>query len=269
VALGVAILIVLAAAAVAVLALVLVYKRAHGPLLLDSGRGRPIVNVTGTLFTVVLAFVILSAFQTYDGARSGAAAEANAVLEMTRDASLFPASQRDRLRSDLVCYGRAVVSAEWPAMRRGRSSPLVDYWIGAYRAVIDHLEVHSLRQQAGFQDLLTQGSSRTTGRQQRLGDDTPTVPTPLWVTLIFGACISIALTLGMADPREKLHVFAPMLAGLTAVVVAGLLVVYFLDHPYAQHVGGIQPTAMRHALVMLHNQEPGLRPGCRVGGRPV
>jgi Protein of unknown function (DUF4239) len=269
VALGVAIAIVLGAAAVAVLALVLVQKRASGPLLLDSGRGRPIVNVTGTLFTVVLAFVILAAFQTYDGARSGAATEANAILEMARDASAFAPSQRDRLRADLVCYGRAVVSAEWPAMRDGRSSPLVDYWIAAYRAGLGRLDVRSLSQQAVFQDLLTQASNRTTGRQQRLSDASPTVPTPLWVTLIFGACVSVALNLGMADPWEKLHVLGPMLAGLTAVIVSGLLVVYFLDHPFAPHTGGIQPTAMRHTLVMLKSIAPGLRPGCSHGGRPL
>ena len=268
-ALGVAILIVLGAAAVAVLALVLVHKRASRPLLLDSGRGRPMVNVTGTLFTVVLAFVIFAAFQTYDGARSGAAAEANSVLEMARDASLFPASQRDQLRADLVCYGRAVVSAEWPAMRHGRSSPLVDNWIGAYGAEFDRLEVRSLRQQTAFGDLLTQASNRTIGRQQRLSDDTPTVPTPLWVTLIFGACLSVALNLGMVDPREKLYVFGLMLAGLTVVIVSGLLVVYFLDHPYQPHTGGIQPAAMRHTLVLLRNVEPSLRPACSATGRPL
>jgi hypothetical protein len=105
----VAILIVLGAAAVAALALALVCRRASGPLLADSGRGRPMVTVTGTLFAVVLAFVILAAFQTYDGARTGAQSEATAVLDMARTAAFFPPSQRDRLRSDLVCYGRAVV----------------------------------------------------------------------------------------------------------------------------------------------------------------
>ncbi len=41
-------------------------------------------------------------------------------------------------------------------MRDGRSSPLVDYWVGAYRAEFGRLDVRSLRQQVAFQDLLTQ-----------------------------------------------------------------------------------------------------------------
>src|SRR5215472_15357670 len=103
-----------------------VHRRAVGPLLADSGRGRPMIQVTGTLFAVVLAFVILAAFQTYNGARAGAQSEAAALLDMARAAALFPPAQRDELRGDFVCYGRAVVNQEWPAMRHGHSSPLVD-----------------------------------------------------------------------------------------------------------------------------------------------
>jgi hypothetical protein len=66
----VAILIVLGAGAVAALALTLVRARAGTALLEDSGRGRPMIQVTGTLFAVVLAFVILAAFQTYNGAKT-------------------------------------------------------------------------------------------------------------------------------------------------------------------------------------------------------
>jgi hypothetical protein len=227
------------------------------------------VTVTGTLFTVVLAFVILAAFNTYDGARSGAASEANAVLDMARTAPLFPTAQRDRLRSDLVCYGRAVVNEEWPATRNGRSSPLVDRWISAYRTEFTRLAVHSLRDQAAFQDLLNLAETRTAGRQQRLGDDIPTVPTPLWLALIFGGCVSVVLMLGMADPRERLRVLGPMVAGFAAIVATGLLVVYFLDHPYQPHIGGIQPAAMRHSLVLMRNLQAGLHARCSATGRPL
>lgn len=267
--LPIAILIVLGAGAAASLAYTVVHLRARGPLLADSGRGRPMVTVTGTLFTVVLAFVILAAFETYDGARSGAATEANAVLDMARTAALFPPAQRNALRSDLACYGRAVVDEEWPAMRDGRSSPLVDNWISAYRAEFGRLSVRSLREQAAFEDLLTESATRTTGRQQRLGDDTPTVPTPLWVALIFSGCVSVALYMGMADPREQLLPPGLMIFGAAAVVATGLLIIYFLDHPYQGFSGGIQPASMRHALVLLRNLQPGLRPACTLSGRPV
>jgi hypothetical protein len=265
----VAIVIVLGAAAVAALALALVYRRASGPLLADAGRGRPIVTVTGTLFAVVLAFLILAAFQTYDGAKTGAQSEATAVLDMARTAAFFPPSQRDQLRSDLVCYGRAVVDQEWPAMRNGHSSPLVDYWIAAYRALFGRLELRSAREQLGFQELLDLAATRTAGRLQRLSQDTPSVPTPLWIVLIFGGGVAVSLQLGMADPREPLHVHGLLLAGLASVVAACLLIVYFLDHPYQSHTGGIEPNAMRQTVATIRSLEPNLRAGCGQTGRPV
>ena len=73
-------------------------------------------------------------------------------------------------------------------MRNGNSSPLVDYWVNAYRAEFGRLDLRSTREQLSFQDLLNQADNRTTGRQQRLSDDSPAVPTPLWIALIFGGC---------------------------------------------------------------------------------
>ncbi len=225
--------------------------------------------VVGTSFAVLLAFLILAAFQTYNGAKTGAASEANALLDMTRTAALFPAAQRDQLRSDFVCYGRAVVDEEWPAMRNGRSSPIVDGWVAAYRGAFGRLTVRSPREEVAFQDLLAQAATRTTGRQQRLSDDTPTVPTPLWLGLLFVGCVAVALQLGMADPGELLRVQGLQIGGVAAVVATGLLIINFLDHPYAPHTGGIQPNAMRHTLVLASSLEPGLRPACNASGRPV
>jgi hypothetical protein len=268
-ALPIAALIVLGAVATAFLAVALVRWAADGSVVVNPTRGTPMAIVSGTSFTVLLAFLILSAFQNYNGAKAGAASEADAVLDMARAASLFPASQRDQLRSDLSCYGRAVVSQEWPAMRRGQSSPLVDDWIGAIRAEFGRLRVHTLRDQAAFEDLLTEAIARTNGRQQRLADATPSIPTPLWVALLFAGCVAVSLQLGMADRDERFFVQGLQVGGVAAIVTTGLLMVSFLDHPYAQSVGGIQPSSMRHALVLIQNLEPRVQPACTDSGRPI
>jgi hypothetical protein len=264
---AVGILIVVAAATLG-FALVALVRRSGHAVLRNPARGTPMAIVAGTSNAVLLAFVILAAFQTYNSARSGAATEANAVLDMARTAALFPPAQRDQLRSDLVCYGRAVVNEEWPAMQKGHSSSLVDYWIASYRDEFGRLTVISPRQQVAFQDLLTQAASRTTGRQQRLSDATPTVPTPLWLALVLAGCLAVALQLGMADPEERLSVQGLQVGGVAAIVATGLVVINFLDHPYAPHVGAIQPSAMRHTLALARTLEPPANPRCTSTGRP-
>jgi hypothetical protein len=265
--LPVAILIVLGAAALAFSMVALV--RRTGAVLSNPTRGTPMAIVVGTSFAVLMAFLIVSAFQTYSGAKAAAASEANAVLDMSRTAALFAPSERERLRSVLICYGRAVVNEEWPAMRHGHASPLVDEWVSVYRAVLGQFAVRSLRAQTALQNTLSEADTRTSGRQTRLSDDTPAVPTPLWLALIFAGCVAVSLQLGMADPAERLRVQGLQVAGVAAVVATGLLIVNFLDHPYATQTGGIQPNAMRHSLVLMHDLEPGLTPLCRPSGRPL
>jgi len=152
-------------------------------------------------------------------------------------------------------------------MRNGHSSPLVEYWIGAYRALFGRLDLHSPREQLVFQDLLNLASTRTQGRQQRLAVATPAVPTPLWLALIFGGCIVVALQLSLAGSGARVH--GLLVAGLASLIAAGLVVVYVLDHPYQSHTGGIKPSAMHRTLVMMGNLEPGLRPACTESGQPV
>jgi hypothetical protein len=190
------------------------------------------------------------------------------VLDMTRTAAAFPPGQRDELRGEFLCYGRAVVDQEWPAMRNGHPSRLVDYWIwiGAYRAAFARLDLRSPREQLGFQDLLNLAGTRTAGRQQRLSQDTPSVPTPLWLALLFGGCIAVGVQLSLAGSRVRVH--ALLVAGLASVIAAGLLIIYVPDHPYQSHTGGIQPSAMRRTPVMIGNLEPGLRPGRSESGQP-
>jgi predicted membrane protein len=129
--------------------------------------------------------------------------------------------------------------------------------------------VHSFTAQAALEDLLTLAQTRTVGRQQRLSDDTPAVPTPLWAALIFVGCVAVSLQLGMADRGERLRIQGLQVAGVAAVVTTGLLIINFLDHPYGTHVGGIEPASMRHSLVLMRNLAPGLRPACTQSGRPV
>src|SRR4051812_27050236 len=236
----VALAIVVAAAAFAALLMVALRRRLSGPVLSEPTRGTPMLTMLGTAFAVLLAFITLAAFQTYNGAKSGAASEATSVLEMFRTAEFFPADQRDELRSDLVCYGRAVVSAEWPAMADGHGAPLVDRWIAAYRDLFTVVDVRSGRGQGGFQELLQEARGRTDGRQERLEQAAPSVPTPLWLVLVLGGVVAVVLQLAMADRRERLAVQCGMIAGVAAIVAAGLLLVWFLDHPYEDRAGSIR-----------------------------
>jgi hypothetical protein len=87
------------------------------------------------------------------------------------------------------------------------------------------------------------------------------------VLLAFVTLAAVGVQLSLAGSGVRVH--AVLVAGLAALVASGLLVVYFLDHPYEPHIGGIQPGAMRRTLVMIRNIEPNLQLSCNQSGKPV
>ncbi len=267
--LGLALLVVVVAILAAILIFLVVQRRLSEPLLRDPGRGSPTISLVGTAFAVLLAFLTVAAFGTYNGAKAGAESEATAVLDLSRTAALFPPAQRDELRADLVCYARAVAEHEWVTMRDVERSDYVDGWIADYRDEFETMSLITPREQLAFEELLEQADKRTDGRRERLTQSRPSVPVPLWLVLLLGGVITIGFQIALADPRERRAVQAAMIAGVTAVVAAGLLLVNFLDHPYGDHTGTIEPTEMRETIAMIDEDEVGLPLRCDEAGVPL
>src|ERR671936_1889062 len=122
--------IVAAAAAAAGGLMYLIRRRSRvDHFFVEIERGAGIFAFIGTAFAVLLAFVVLEAFQSFNDAKTGAEEEATTVVQLSRTADFFPPSQRAPIEGALVCYGRAVIHEEWPAMKEGARSPIVQGWV--------------------------------------------------------------------------------------------------------------------------------------------
>jgi hypothetical protein len=123
--------IVAGAAAVSVLLMAAVRRRLAAPLLNEPARGTPMTTFVGTAFAVLLAFITLAAFQTYNGAKTGAATEAVALLDMFKVPASFPlqsetsyaaTSSATGVRSSIVS-GRPCAGANAPRWLTPGSPP--------------------------------------------------------------------------------------------------------------------------------------------------
>jgi hypothetical protein len=258
--------IVLVVVAIAVTAKLIVRTRApEGGWFTDLTRSAGSLSVIGMMFAVMLAFVILFALQSFQRAREGANIEAVAVTELNSVAKLLPEPAGDRLRGDLVCYGRAVISDEWSAMRDGQTSELTESWIDRMHTDFAAAAPGDSRQDAAYGQWLDQEAQRRDGRRARLAEAVPTLPAPLWLALGIGAALTLTYMVVQADPRENRFIQALPIACVSALVAAGLLVVFFLDRPYAGEHGSITPTQMTHTLARIDN---GIQAPCDDLGNP-
>ena len=245
-------LVLVVAVAAAISAKLLVRRRApEGGWFTDAPRSAGTLSVIGTMFAVMLAFVILLALQSYQRAREGASIEAIAVAELHSVASVFEPPTSDRLHGGLICYMRAVIEDEWPAMRDGRSSELVQSWIEKLQLEFANTDPRGARQETAYAQWFDEQAQRRDGRRERLAEATPLVPIPLWFVLGIGASLTIAYMVAQADRREGLLIQSIPIGFVTALVTAGLLVIFFLDHPYADTGGTIKPTEMHRTLTLI------------------
>jgi hypothetical protein len=238
----------------------------------EVGEHNKAFDFLGTAFAVLLAFVVLEAYQSYNDAKSGTEEEAEAVLELSRTAEAFGPEDHARLEALVVCYGRAVIHHAWPAMKDGEDSPLVNDWGTRFRQAALTLRINSVIEVESFRQLLSEQDSRIEGRRTRLAEAVRIVPLPLWLVLLLGASLTIGWVILSAGRQGSYLVQASVVASVAAMVVAALLLVYFLDHPFSDESGSITPIEMEHTLETIAHEQEGLAirvaPPCTEEGDP-
>jgi Protein of unknown function (DUF4239) len=227
----------------------------------------------GVAYAVLLAFVVFSAYTSYNDAKAGAEAEAEAILELSRTVEAFSPDQLERLEGSLICYGRAVIHDAWPAMQDEDDSLLVNDWGTRFRQQVLQIQTDSFVQQASFRQLLAEQDKRIEGRRTRLAEAVRTVPEPLWFVLLLGALLTIGWVILGSSRRGTFLVQAAVVASVAAMVASVLLLVWFLDHPFAEESGGIRPTEMEHTLETIAEEAEGqhveVAPPCTPEGDPL
>jgi hypothetical protein len=259
------IIVVVVVAAIA--AKLLVRRRAPlGGWFTDPPRSAGSLSVIGTMFAVMLAFVILFSLQSYQRAREGANVEAVSVTELNAVASVFGSPTSDRLHGGLVCYGRAVIYDEWPAMQDGHSSALVESWVDRLHDDFTAAAPREARQEAAYAQWFDEVAQRRDGRRERLAEASPFMPMPLWLALGIGAMLTLGYMVAQADRREGVVIQAIPIGFVAALVTAGLLLVVFLDNPYTGGNGSIKPTEMSRTLTRI---DRGVEVPCDERGNPT
>jgi hypothetical protein len=245
--------VVTTAASAASIATILVIRRRapEGGFFNDGDRAAGVFGVLATAFTLLLGFVVFLAFTKYDESRAGAETEALLVVQQFETAQLMPSEVRQSLSGAVVCYGRSIVHAEWPAMRSGDDADQINPWGVELFRVLQTVEPGSATEESAFDTWLGQTSAREEARRDRLHAADGIVPLPVWVVLFFTAMLVIAYTYFFADSGEGAIVQGLLTGTITAVVVLTLLVLSVLNRPYQPGVGGLEPIAMERSLAVI------------------
>ncbi len=246
-------------ATAAVVAILVVRRRApDGGFFHDGDRAAGIFGVLATGFSVLLGFVVFLSFESFDQSRTGAETEALTVTQQFQTAQFLPSTVTGQLSGELICYGKYVVGTEWPRQEAGQQNNQINPWGLAMFRTLQGVDPGTTTEEAAYSKWLDQTSDREGARLDRVHGAEGVIPWLLWVALILTAVVIFVFMMFFADSGEPALIQGIQIGSVMTVMATLLLLIRFLDHPYQDGPGGLQPTAMERTLSILENELAGV-----------
>jgi hypothetical protein len=204
----------------------------------------PFLTVVGLVYGALLGFTVVVAWQQFSSAAINVANEASTLTTMYRQTVAMPQPEQTQLQQQLRQYTSAVAGPEWEEQDTGRTSNSARAAItGMYRILGSQpSNVASSPIHGAFLSEMTVLSS---ARNTRILDTKPRIPPLLWVGLIFGGVVIVALSCFLRLGHTPAHA---VLSSTIAVLLGLLLCIIFtLDHPFGTQ-RGITSEPFKHSL---------------------
>jgi hypothetical protein len=237
----------------------------------DSAEGIPLTDLLSPvriLVALVLAFVLVQTFSSYEDASDAANDEAAAVSTEAVAAALLPAPSGPNLVAELRCYARAVAGPGWASLEATRRTSSISNEADArVVAAVAQAERAGINETL-VGDVVAADRGRAAARRVRLAEAAPSVPGIVTALLIGSVAITVASTAAFADRRIRPSLRWTLLGITTLIFTASLLVILDLDRPFGG-VARISPSAMRGVEEQLGTMPFGANPPCDQSGVPL
>ncbi len=209
------------------------------------------VVVIGTLYGILVAFMIFVVWTDYSDAQRLVDREADALGDVYRLAGGLPQPYRDQVRGLSVEYARAVADSEWANMARGQTDPRVSDIVARMWQAFNALGPEEAADDVLRDHLLTSFAELTDLRRSRLLESETELPTVLYVVLIIGGILTVGFAIVFNTEHFESH--AIKAGALAALVSLMLVTVWSLDHPFRGSVR-IPPDAFDRVLSIVEER---------------
>jgi hypothetical protein len=184
----------------------------------------------GVLYAVLLAFVVIIAWERFANAERALVMEAGAAATAYRLAPGLGEAPAAAVRSRLAAYLQSVLDDDWPAMATGHSSPVTTRALNSVFDAVVQFRPADLHDADVQQDLLHELDQLTQARRDRLVMAAGTVPGAIWFVLFLGAVLTIAFTFFFGT--QNVITQSLMTGVLAALIFSAVLVIIAIDRPF-------------------------------------
>lgn len=217
----------------------------------------PLLACVGTLFAILLGFMVANAMTRFEEARLNVEREAGAISDIYRLSRGLPEKAGLIIRSDCSKYVNGVIEDEWPKMAQRKMS--YDVWkhYGQIWTDVLSYEPQTNRENNIHTTMLSSMASLGDCRRIRATQMSYSVPHVLWGVVLIGAFATGILVLFFGIENVVMQSFTTALVNLVLFLNVFLLATY--DEPFCGDVS-VRPHAFEVARDSLNRRYKGLSP---------
>jgi len=205
----------------------------------------PLFLTAGTIYAVMLGFLVVVVWEAYGDAKENVALEASTLTTMYRQTNGMQADEIKAMREHIRAYTEAVVTKEWEIQAKtGGAAPEARRQIAEIYREYAHM-APDVANSSINREFLSQFSQVTAARNKRTLQAGEEVPWVLWFGLIGGATIVVAMSCMLYMDTGWPHM---VMSGVLALMIGMLLfITIILSKPF-QGALALEPGPFEHSL---------------------
>lgn len=244
--------------ALAVLGMLLVRKKVGVEQLITHHEvAGHLLSVIGTLYAVLLGFVVVDAMQHQQDLRVIVDNEATHLCNIFLAAHGLPEPAKKSIRTHCESYAHIVIEEEWPLLSKGGYSPNAFTHTWGLWKDISSFDPKTPREEALQQQLISEICQVTENRRTRLVSASHGVAPVMWVVLIIGGVFTLIFTFFFAVENLRTQVIMTILVALTLSL--NIFLVFVFGYPFAGDIA-LRPDSFRLDLGVFKHFEEGQMP---------
>ena len=213
-----------------------------------------LLSVIGTLYAVLLGFVVVDAMGKQEELRMIVEHEASGVANIFLCSNGLPEPKRKKIQSTCYQYAVEVINDEWKCMERGTYSPKAFEQAWILWKEITLLKIDNDDEQAIKERILEEMCNMTENRRTRLVAAKLGVAPIMWAVLLVGGVFTVLFTYFFGVDSLRAHVLMTVLVAMTLSL--NVFLVFIFANPIAGDIG-ILPDAFKQDILIFKNFESG------------
>ena len=200
------------------------------------------------IYTVLLAFLVISVWNNFQAANQAVSQEAAAVITVARNAELLPEPFRGEMLNQLHAYTASVVKAEWYTMREGASAQQLASPQSLAATKQLWFTYGKIPTSATSDEMARSLDELSNDRVMRLMSSQNGLPGFFWFVLVIGAGMTIIFSLILRVQNMRLHIAMVLL--LTGMIAICLWLIVLIHDPF---IGDTQVSSepLKYALYVI------------------